>query len=118
MFLELKDQAASILKEAIRKVGFEVEDSELQFETSSHADLASRAAFKLAGRHKQNPKELASSIVSAIEIPEGSYIGEVSAAGPYINFLAGRHYLDRTVTVVREEKEKFGCGGSKGQNSP
>lgn len=113
MFLELKAQATSILKEAIQKVGFEVEDSELQFETSPHADLASRAAFRLAGIHKQNPKELASRIVSAVEIPEGSYIGEVNASGPYINFFASRHYLDRTVTAVREEKEKFGCGSPK-----
>ena len=113
MFLELKAQATSILKEAIRKVGFEVEDSELQFETSPHADLASRAAFRLAGIHKQNPKELASRIVSAVEIPEGSYVGEVNAAGPYINFFASRYYLDRTVTAVREENEKFGCGSPK-----
>ncbi|MGB9133594.1 MAG: arginine--tRNA ligase [Methanosarcina sp.] len=113
MFLELKAQATSILKDAIKKVGFEIEDSELYFETSSHADLASRAAFRLASLHKQNPKELASRIVSAIEIPSGSYIGEVSASGPYINFLAGRHYLDRTVAAVLEEKEKFGCGAPK-----
>jgi arginyl-tRNA synthetase len=110
LFLELKAQAASILKDAIRKVGFEVEDSELHFETSSHADLASRAAFRLASLHKQNPKELASRVVSAIEIPDGSYVGEVNASGPYINFRAGRHYLNRTVATVLQEKEKFGCG--------
>jgi arginyl-tRNA synthetase len=113
LFLELKAQAASILKDAIRKVGFEVEDSELYFETSSHADLASRAAFRLASLHKQNPKELASRVVSAIEIPDGSYVGEVNASGPYINFRAGRHYLNRTVAAVLEEKEKFGCGAPK-----
>ncbi|AKB73228.1 arginine--tRNA ligase [Methanosarcina mazei] len=113
MFLELKAQATSILKEAIRKAGFEVEDSELQFETSPHADLASRAAFRLAGIHRQNPKDLASRIVSAVEIPEGSFIGKVSAAGPYINFFAGKHYLNGTVNAVLKEKEKFGCGAPK-----
>jgi arginyl-tRNA synthetase len=113
LFLELKAQATSILKDAIQKVGFEIEDSELYFETSPHADLASRAAFKLASLQKQNPKELASRIVSAIEIPEGSYIGEVSAAGPYINFRASRYYLDGTVAAVLEKKEKFGCGTPK-----
>ena len=113
MFLELKAQAVSILKDAIQKAGFEIEDSELHFETSSHADLASRAAFRLASLYKQNPKELASRIVSAIEIPGGSYIGEVNASGPYINFHAGRHYLNKTVASVLEEKEKFGCGTPK-----
>lgn len=113
MFLELKSQAESILKDAIRKAGFEIEDSELYFETSSHADLASRAAFRLASLYKQNPKELASSIVSAIEIPDSSYIGKVNASGPYINFHAGRHYLNSTVAAVLEEKERFGCGAPK-----
>ena len=113
MFLELKAQAISILKDAIRKVGFEIEDSELYFETSSHADLTSRAAFRLASLYKKNPKEIASRIVSAIEIPDGSYVGEVNASGPYINFRAGRHYLNRTVAAVLEEKEKFGCGAPK-----
>jgi len=113
LFLELKAQAISILKDAIRKVGFEIEDSELYFETSSHADLTSRAAFRLASLYKKNPKEIASRIVSAIEIPDGSYVGEVNASGPYINFRAGRHYLNRIVAAVLEEKEKFGCGAPK-----
>jgi len=113
LFLELKAQAISILKDAIRKVGFEIEDSELYFETSSHADLTSRAAFRLASLYKKNPKEIASRIVSAIEIPDGSYVGEVNASGHYINFRAGRHYLNRTVAAVLEEKEKFGCGAPK-----
>ena len=58
-------------------------------------------------------QDLASRIVSAVEIPEGSFIGKVSAAGPYINFFAGRHYLNGTVNAVLKEKEKFGCGAPK-----
>ncbi len=113
MFLEFKAQATSILKDAIQEIGLEIEDSELYFETSSHADLASRTAFKLASLYKQNPKELATRIVSAIKIPDSSYVGEVSASGPYINFHASKHYLNRTVAAVLEEKEKFGCGAPK-----
>lgn len=113
MFLELKTQAALILKGAIQRAGFEIEDSELYFETSPHADLASRAAFKLASLARKNPKELASLIVSNVEIPEASYVGEVKAVGPYINFWASRNYLEGTVKAVREEQEKFGCGAPK-----
>lgn len=113
MFLEFKAQAVSILKEAIQKAGFKIEDSDLYFETSAHADLASRAAFKLASLYKKNPKEIASQVVSAIEIPENSYVGKVSASGPYINFHASWHYLDDTVISVLQEKEKFGCGKPK-----
>ena len=113
MFLELKTQAALILKDAVQGAGFEIEDSELYFETSPHADLASRAAFKLASLARKNPKELASLIVSKVEIPEASYVGEVKAIGPYINFWASRRYLEGTVKAVREEQEKFGCGAPK-----
>ncbi len=113
LFLEFKAQATSILKDAIQEIGLEIEDSELYLETSSHADLASRTAFKLASLYKQNPKELATRIVSAIKIPDSSYVGEVSASGPYINFHASRHYLNKTVAAVLEEKEKFGCGAPK-----
>lgn len=113
MFLEFKAQATSILKDAIMKAGFKIEDTDLHFENSSHSDLASRVAFKLAGLYKQNPKEIASRIVSGIEIPEGSYIGEVTVAGPYINFEASQNYLDQTVTTILKEQEKFGCGTPK-----
>ena len=111
--MELKAQAVSILKDAIRKIEFDIKDSELYFETSSHADLASRAAFRLANLHRQNPTYIASRIVSAVKIPDGSYIGKVNSSGPYINFHAGRHYLNRTIAAILEEKEKFGCGVQK-----
>ena len=111
--MELKAQAVSILKDAIQKIGFGVKDSELYFETSSHADLASRAAFRLASLHRQNPTYIASRIVSAVKIPDGSYIEEVDSSGPYINFHAGRHYLNRTIATILEEKKKFGCGAQK-----
>lgn len=113
LFLEFKAQATSILKDAIMKAGFEIGNSDLHFENSIHSDLASRVAFKLAGLYKQNPKEIASRIVSEIKIPEGSYIGEVAATGPYINFIASTSYLDRTVATVQEERERFGCGAPK-----
>ena len=113
LFLELKIQAALILKDAIQSAGFEIEDSELYFETSPHADLASRAAFKLASLAKKSPKDLAALIASKIEIPDGSYIGEVKPVGPYINFWASRNYLDGTVAAILTEQEKFGCGAPK-----
>src|ERR1035437_3547262 len=111
--MELKAQAVSILKDAIQKIGFDVKNSELYFETSSHADLASKAAFRLASLHRQNSIYIASRIVSTIKIPDGSYIEKVDSSGPYINFHAGRHYLNRTITTILEEKKKFGCGAQK-----
>lgn len=113
MFLELKAQVESVLIDTIKNAGFEIEASDLYLEPTPHADIASRAAFKLAGLQKQNPKELASRLVSEIKIPEGSYIGEVKAVGPYINFWASRAYLARTVDAIRKEQENFGSGSPK-----
>lgn len=113
MFLEFKAQVESVLMDTIHSAGFELEASDLHLEPSPHADIASRVAFKLASLQKQNPKALAARLASELKIPEGSYIGDVKAVGPYINFQANRAYIDRTVAEIREKQEKFGSGSPK-----
>ncbi|MDD4332192.1 MAG: arginine--tRNA ligase [Methanosarcinaceae archaeon] len=113
MFLEFKAQVESVLMDAIQNAGFEIEVADLDLEPSSYADLASRAAFKLASLQKQNPKDLAAHLVSELKIPKGSYIGAVKAVGPYINFEVSRTYIEKTVAEVREKQEKFGSGAPK-----
>ena len=99
--------------DTIHSAGFEIEALDLYLEPSPYADIASRVAFKLASLQKQNPKDLASRLVSEIKIPEGSYVGAVTAVGPYINFQASRAYIDRTVAEIRKKQEKFGSGSPK-----
>ncbi|MDD4498235.1 MAG: arginine--tRNA ligase, partial [Methanosarcinaceae archaeon] len=113
MFLEFKAQVESVLMDTIHSAGFEIEALDLYLEPSPYADIASRVAFKLASLQKQNPKDLASRLVSEIKIPEGSYVGAVTAVGPYINFQASRAYIDRTVAEIRKKQEKFGSGSPK-----
>ncbi|HJH30802.1 MAG TPA: arginine--tRNA ligase [Methanosarcinaceae archaeon] len=108
MFLQFKEQVTSILDDAIRSAGFEIGD--LILEPSPHADIASRVAFKLASKVKQNPKEIAEKIAAAVVIPDGSYVGKIEVTGPYLNITASRRYVDETFVRIRSEKKDFGGG--------
>lgn len=105
LFLEFKKQVTEALENALESLGFEIDD--LGLESSQHADIASKVAFRLAAQAKSNPKELADRIVAAIELPDGSLIGDIRTVGPYINITAGRNYVDNTVLAILDEKEAF-----------
>nr|WP_321497026.1 arginine--tRNA ligase [uncultured Methanolobus sp.] len=113
MFLEFKRQVTEALNNALKSLGYEADD--LGLEPSQHADIASKVAFRLAAQAKCNPKELADKIVAAIELPEGSLIGDIKTVGPYININAGRNYVDNTVKAILEEKENFGGNFCEGK---
>ncbi|MBW6469928.1 MAG: arginine--tRNA ligase [Methanosarcinaceae archaeon] len=113
MFLQFKEQVTSILENAIRSAGFEVDD--IVLEPSPHADIASRVAFGLASKAKQSPKDIAEKIAMAVTIPDGSYVEAITTTGPYLNIMASRKYVDETVVRIRSEKKGFGgdfCTGS------
>lgn len=105
LFLEFKKQVTEALENALESLGFETDD--LGLESSQHADIASKVAFRLAAQAKSSPKELADRIVAAIELPDGSLIGDIRTVGPYINISAGRNYVDNTVLAILDEKEAF-----------
>ncbi len=113
LFLEFKKQVTVALENALASLGLETDD--LGLEPSQHADIASKVAFRLASKAKSNPKELAEKIVAAIELPEGSLIGDIKTTGPYINITAGRNYVDDTVLRILEEKNAFGGGFCQGR---
>jgi len=108
LFLQFKEQVTSILDNAIRSAGFEVDD--IVLEPSPHADIASRVAFSLASKAKQNPKDIAEKIAAAVTIPDGSYVEKIGTTGPYLNITASREYVDETVVRIRDEKTGFGGG--------
>lgn len=113
LFLEFKKQVTEALENALGSIGFETDD--LGLESSQHADIASKVAFRLAAQAKSNPKELADKIVAAIELPDESLIGDIKTVGPYINITAGRNYVDNTVLAILDEKEAFGGNFCQGK---
>ncbi len=66
-----------------------------------HADLASTVSFALAKTQRKNPAQIASELVVAIsEKPEAKGI-DISAKGPYINFIFGGDYVAESVRAAR-----------------
>ncbi|MBN2488361.1 MAG: arginine--tRNA ligase [Methanosarcinaceae archaeon] len=113
MFLEFKQQVTLILNDAMESLGYGTDD--LNLEPSQHADIASRVAFRLASKLKQNPKDIAERIAAAVVIPDDSYVDSVEAVGPYLNLRANRRYLDETVSRIRSETDGFGGGFCEGR---
>src|SRR5574344_1720118 len=57
-----------------------------------HADLASTVSFALAKTQRKNPAQIAGELVAAISARPDAKGIEVSAKGPYINFVFGGEY--------------------------
>ncbi|RNI15710.1 arginine--tRNA ligase [Methanohalophilus sp. RSK] len=106
MYLEFVNQVVSVLENAVQRAGFE--PVEIAPEPSQHADLSSRAAFKLAAVARKSPVEVANRIVENSQLRENSLIESIGTTGPYINIKASRTYIDRTFETVRSKKEAFG----------
>jgi len=68
-----------------------------------HADLASTVSFALAKTQRKNPAQIAGELVAALSAkPEANGI-EISAKGPYINFIFGGDYVADSVRAARRE---------------
>lgn len=106
MFLNFREEVEGVLKNAIKKAGFEAEALEIGL--SDHADLASSVAFKLASKYKQSPKDLSEKIVDCIDISDDTLISDVKAMGPYINFYVNTPFLTRTIEQISKEGANFG----------
>lgn len=117
MYVQFKQQAADVLVQAAKEAGYDVAASDIPFEFSEHADMATRLAFVLASKMKENPAAIASKITSKISLPaEGAaYVGKITAAGPYINITASEKYLTETVMQAVSQKEDYGRGTHAGR---
>jgi len=106
MFLQFKSQVSQALTSALESNGLEVTD--LSFEESIHADIASSVAFRLAPVCRKSPKDIAEMLASSMELPENGLIDRVETAGPYLNFFASPAFLDRTVSAIRIQGLDYG----------
>jgi arginyl-tRNA synthetase len=113
MFLKFKDEVSSVLTKALKDAGFEADDPAL--DESPHADISSSVAFRLAPKYRKSPKQICEAIHKHIKILPDSYIDRAEATGPYINFFAGRAYLNETVLRVLLDRENFGNLNNRGK---
>ncbi|MDD2470626.1 MAG: arginine--tRNA ligase [Methanocorpusculum sp.] len=95
MYREYTQKTADLLREVTGLDDVMITDG------GEHADLASTVSFALAKIQKKNPEKIAGEIVAAISAkPEAKGI-EVSAKGPYINFIFGGDYVADSVRAAR-----------------
>jgi arginyl-tRNA synthetase len=104
MFLEFKNEAERVLKDALKKASYEYKDLTLELDESEHADMSSRIAFSLARTYKKPPATIAADIVNRLELPaeEETLIGDAVAVGPYINFSVNDSFLRKTLQGLRD----------------
>ena len=77
------------------------EEDVLLTDGGDHADLASTVAFALAKKERQNPARIAADLVAKLAAnPKAAGI-EISAKGPYINFVFGEIYVAESVRAAR-----------------
>ena len=94
MFLDFMSEVEGLLKGALDRCGFNVEEgiNSLGLDLCPQADLASSVAFRLAPVLKKSPAAIAGEIHQAIS-PEFRYVEKVELAGPYLNFFMNQKFL-------------------------
>jgi len=113
MFLKFESEVESLLRDAIKATGYEVET--LCLEMSDYADIASSVAFKLGPKYKKSPGRIAEEVSQKIRIPEKTLVERVEVKGPYINFYVNREFLNQTMLQIFEESSRFGSLPKKGK---
>lgn len=98
------------IAESIAIVGeLEYEEALGSLEISQHfGDLASKAAFLLAPRKKENPAKIAGEIATKLKDRKIKYVEQIEAKGPYINFYLSDEFYSVALKNMLKQKEKFG----------
>ncbi len=97
MYREYIQKTIDLLREVIGLEDVMITDG------GDHADLASTVSFALAKTQRKNPAVIAGELVAVLSAkPEAKGI-EISAKGPYINFIFGGDYVAESVRAARRE---------------
>ncbi len=108
----VKDLEKLVL-DAIKGLG-EASVKEVVFERpqhTEHGDYSTNIALALGQSLKRAPREVAESMVSAMNAKVGNSIEKIEVAGPgFINFFLSKEYLFNELNEVLKKKEAYGKG--------
>lgn len=103
-----------VIREAAKKIGVDVELSDIVIETSKdskHGDYATNIAMQLARSLKTNPREVATRLLSALD---ASLFAKLEIAGPgFINFFLKPTTLTNYLPEILNSDENYGNGDPK-----
>ena len=112
--MEIKDLLKKQLQLALKELGVSLELDEIVIENSkdpTHGDYASNVAMKSARSFSKNPREVASMIVSKINLEE---IDHIEIAGPgFINFYMKNDSLTSVISKIISKGDDFGKSEKK-----
>jgi arginyl-tRNA synthetase len=100
--------AAKLIKDALKKMGVEAPDIEVQVpKEPAHGDLSTPVAMGLAKTLKKPPRKIAEDIIANFAETE-KYFSKVEIAGAgFINFTFRPEFIYQSLKELLTEKEKF-----------
>ncbi|MGM0604780.1 MAG: arginine--tRNA ligase [Halobacteriota archaeon] len=112
MFRQFRAGVEEALADALASLDLSSEDLGLEEPPADlPATLASNVAFRLAGDLGRSPPSIAADVAAAIDPTDVDYLGEVTTAGPYVNFHVDEAYL--ADTLLEGQREAYGSLPSK-----
>jgi len=106
----LKEYLLSIFEEAAKRLVY-LRDLNLTFDVpkiESQGDLSSNVAMLLVKQLKKKPREIATEIISTLNVDK-QIITKIEIAGPgFINFFFSPSFISRIVNDILTEGENFG----------
>jgi len=104
----INKQIAKIITSTVVNLGYPKERIVIEHPgESSHGDLATNIAMKLAKKLHKNPLEIAREIVE--KIPKMKYIEKVEVVKPgFLNFFISKKYFINNLSQIITEKDRYG----------
>ena len=90
---------------------FEIPEIKIEYpQSKNYGDYSTNIAMRIAKLSKKNPTEIANLITKSLnQLIAKPIFSEVEIAGPgFINFFISEKYLQKQVSKILKEKEKFG----------
>jgi len=104
MFVPFRQEVEEGIADALDELDLPTDDLGIEEPPEDvRAVLASSVAFRLAGQAVAPPPEVAARLAGRIDASEYEYVGEVTAQGPYVNFLPADRYFEDTLRAAGKE---------------
>ena len=103
MFLAMRTEVETALREALETLGYPTDDLGLERPPEDvDAVLASSVAFRLAQRAGAPPPAVADELAGAFDADACEYVSRVETQGPYLNVLPGERYAEATLVAATD----------------
>ncbi len=106
----MKSYLESLLKQAIKELGFNFSDVQITFPDSKFGDYSTNVGLVLAKKENKNPKEVAELIIKKIkELDRNQSFEKAEEVKGFINFTVFKEILVSQLSSILEKKDKFGA---------